>query len=291
MDKKIKAFIDLTRINRPAGIMLLALPCWFGVFLAAKNTVYFAPDFTWGDLFRILFLFSLGAVLMRSAGCVINDIFDRKFDAQVARTKMRPLPSGRLSVLEAVVLLMVLLFLSLLILLQFNFYAIVAGLGALGLVVCYPLMKRITFYPQIFLGLTFNYGILMADLAINQAVTKSSLALFAACIIWTLIYDSIYAFQDIEDDLLVGVKSSAIKFAKNPKIIFTFLTAAMFVLIGFVGFLQDFYLWFYLLLAVAFFYEIYLVIACDYSDPRYCLKVFKANVWVGILILAAIILG
>ncbi len=291
MHKKLKAFIDLSRINKPAGIALLALPCWFGIFLAAKNSIYFAPDFTWGELLEMLFLFSLGAVLMRSAGCVINDILDRKFDEQVARTKSRPLPSGRLGVAEALVLLGVLLLLSLLILLQFNFYTIVAGLGALALVALYPLMKRITFYPQIFLGLTFNYGILMADLAINQAITQSSLTLFAACVIWTLIYDTIYAFQDIDDDLLVGVKSSAIKFATSPRVILASLVLLMFALIFYVGFLQEFEPWFYLIAGAALFYELFLVLSCNYADWRYCLQAFKANIWVGVLILSAIILG
>lgn len=231
-------FLDLTRLNKPVGIWLLMLPCFMGIFLAAKNTVYFAPDFTWLDLLKMLLLFALGSVLMRSAGCIVNDIMDRKFDAQVARTKSRPLADARLSLKEALALLAIFLVFSLLILLQLNIYAQVAGLIAVVLVALYPLMKRLTFYPQIFLGLTFNYGILMADLAINQAITLSSLVLFAACIIWTLIYDTIYAFQDIEDDLKIGVKSSAIRFARAPKQIFLALTGVMFALIAVVGWLQ-----------------------------------------------------
>lgn len=279
------------RLDKPKAILLLLLPCWMGVFLAAKNTVYFAPDFSWGDLLRILFLFAAGSVVMRSAGCVINDIIDRKFDAQVARTKSRPLASGAIPLRKALILLVVLLLMGLLILGQFNFYTIISGFVALGLVAVYPLMKRITFFPQIFLGLVFNYGVIMADLAINQAITLSSLALYLAGICWTLIYDSIYAFQDIEDDLKIGVKSSAIKFSRHPKIIFTILTLLMLALLVLVGYLQEFYLWYYLCLAAAFFYELYLILTCNYKDPRYCLRVFEANWQIGALILLAIILG
>jgi len=267
--------------------MLLFLPCLFGIFLALKNS----DNFSGHKLFGLLFLFGLGSVLMRSAGCVINDIFDRKFDAQVARTKRRPLPSGRVSTLEAVTFLMFLLILGALILLQFNFYVQLSGLVALALVALYPLMKRITFYPQIFLGITFNYGILMADLAINEKVAESTVALFAACVIWTLIYDTIYAFQDIDDDLKIGVKSSAIKFAKSPRTILASLALSMLALFFYVGFLQEFSWRFYAIILAAFFYECFLVLSCNYSDSSYCLRAFKANILVGFLMLVAIICG
>jgi len=287
MYQKIKLYIEIMRVNRPSGIFLLALPSLFGIFLAAKNN----DNFGFFGLIKMVALFVVGAVLMRSAGCIVNDILDRKFDAQVARTKLRPLASGALELREALALLVILLFGGLVILLQFNFYTIVAGFVALGLVVLYPLMKRLTFYPQIFLGITFNYGILMADLAINEKLFVSTMALFAACVIWTLIYDTIYAFQDIEDDIKIGVKSSAIKFSARPQAALFVLTLAMFVLVSLVGILQSLGGKFYFLVALAFFYELFLVLRCNYSSPALCLKAFKANVSVGILILLAIISG
>ncbi len=284
---KIRSYIDLIRLNRPVGIVLLALPCLFGIFLAAKNSTEFSVD----ALIKDVLLFIIGAVLMRSAGCIVNDIFDRDFDAKVARTKLRPLASGALKLREALILLALLLFAGLIILLQFNHYTVIAGFIALGLVALYPLMKRVTFYPQIFLGITFNYGILMADLAINEKLFVSTMALFVACIIWTLIYDTIYAFQDIEDDIKIGVKSSAIKFSSRPQVTLIALSIAMFALVFLVGVLQNFGARFYFFSAAAFFYEIFLVLRCDYSSPPLCLKAFKANVVVGILILLAIIFG
>lgn len=284
---KIQSYISLTRINRPAGIALLALPCLFGVFLAAKN----ATDFGVLSLIKMLMLFVTGSILMRSAGCIINDIFDRKLDAKVARTKLRPLASSALALKEAITLLALLLFASLFILLQLNSYAVISGLFALGLVILYPLMKRLTFYPQIFLGITFNYGILMADLAINQMLFVSTMALFGACVIWTLIYDTIYAFQDIEDDIKIGIKSSAIKFSSHPRATLLALAMIMFLLVFLVGLLQSFSSKFYIFAAIAFFYELFLILSCNYSSPKLCLKAFKANIGVGVLILLAIIFG
>ncbi len=199
--------------------------------------------------------------------------------------------SGDLSLMQALILLAILLLFGLLILLQFNNHVRVAGVVALGLVVTYPLMKRITFYPQIFLGLAFNYGILMADLQLHRTIELSSILLYLACIIWTLIYDTIYAFQDIEDDLKIGVKSSAIKFQNNPKIILTSLMGLMLALFGFSGFLQNLAIHFYITLAIAFVYLGYIITHLDYSNQKQCLKGFKDNVAVGILILFAIILG
>ncbi len=287
MVKKIKLYTELSRINRPVGILLLALPCLFGVFLALKGN----DNFSVGNAIKIIALFIFGSISMRSAGCVINDILDRNFDKKIARTKLRPLANDTLNLRQALVFLAFLLLISLFILLQFNSYTIASGLLALVLVVLYPLMKRITFYPQIFLGVTFNYGILMAGLAINQTVSVAGVTLFLACVIWTLIYDTIYAFQDIEDDATVGVKSSAIKFASRPQVTLAVLTLTMFALIFYVGFLQNFGEKFYFFAAVAFFYELFLILKCNYASPALCLEAFKANVVVGILILLAIISG
>jgi 4-hydroxybenzoate polyprenyltransferase len=287
MRNKISLFLDLIRFRKPVGTLLLAIPCWFGVILAGKNSA----NFSLFILLKMLFLFTVGAFLMRSAGCVINDIFDRKIDAKVERTKLRPLASGKLDMWSALVLLFVLLSLSLLVLLCFNKYVIGAGFLALALATFYPLMKRIIFYPQLFLGIAFNCGILMADLAINEKLFVSTMLMFAACVIWTLIYDTIYAFQDIEDDIKIGVKSSAIKFSARPQVTLFLLTLAMFALIFIMGNSQNFSARFYFFWALAFLYELFLVLRCNYSSPSLCLKAFKANAVVGIFILLAIIFG
>lgn len=228
---------------------------------------------------------------MRSAGCIINDLFDQNFDSKVNRTKLRPIASGAVSRLEAYALLSFLLLLGLIILLQFNQITIFAGFFALILVIAYPSMKRITYYPQLFLGVTFNFGILISGLAILNKVNFSFAILYLASIIWTLIYDTIYAHQDIEDDLKIGVKSSAIKFGKNSKKILIYLSFIMFFLIFFLGIYNSFKLSFFIINLAALSVLIKKITICDFSSPQNCLSLFKDNVGIGILILIAILLG
>ncbi len=280
-------YIRLTRLNQPTGIWLLFLPCLFGVFFALKKL----PNFDALAIAGIILLFFIGSVVMRSAGCVINDLIDQKFDAKVERTKHRPLASKKISRRGAFVALGILLTLGLLILLQFNEQTIFGGLAALALVVTYPLMKRITHYPQVFLGLTFNFGILIASLALLENIALSTVLLYFACIIWTVIYDTIYAYQDISDDLKIGVKSTAIKFRENPRKILTGLNFALFLTLTCVGWREHFESGFFLAILVADLLLNHKIKSCDFSDSQNCLKVFKANIWVGILILIAIILG
>ncbi len=286
MNQRLSNYINLTRINRPIGIGLLFLPCLFGVFLAEKKVQI---DFT--KTMWIIFLFALGSVIMRSAGCVINDIFDQKFDRQVERTKNRPLASKEISQKHAIIFLAILLFAGLIILLQFNTITIFSGFIALVLAATYPLMKRITYYPQLFLGLAFNFGILMASLAITHRIGVSSVILYCAAIFWTLIYDTIYAYQDIEDDLKIGVKSTAIKFSKNPRQILLSLSLAMFALLFLTGFLESLNWHFFIINFAAFLFLITKIISCNFSDPQNCLKVFKENFWIGGLISIGILLG
>lgn len=277
-------YLRLIRLHQPTGIWLLFLPCLFGIFLAEKFT--FPPK---GEVSRIIFLFFVGSVVMRSAGCVINDLLDQKFDTLVARTKNRPLAAGEISQKRALILLGVLLLLGLVILLQFNFLTILSGLVALGLVATYPLMKRVTYYPQIFLGLTFNFGILMSSLALLGTLKFSTLLLYFSAIIWTVIYDTIYAFQDIEDDLRFGVKSTAIKFQKEPQKILNWLALLMLTTLILLGFTAD----------LSFGYFFVILISCSAliaqikkRDPRQnSLALFKANVWVGVGIATAILIG
>lgn len=280
-------YIKLMRLNQPTGIWLLFLPCLFGIFLALKKL----PNFEIFEAAKITFLFFIGSIVMRSAGCVINDLIDQKFDEKVERTKNRPLAAKKISRRAALILLGILLFLGLLILLKFNAQTILSGFAALALVASYPLMKRITHYPQVFLGLTFNFGILMASLALLETIGVGAAILYFSCIIWTVIYDTIYAYQDIDDDLKIGVKSTAIKFQKDPKKILTVLNFSLFLALTLLGWKENFASGFFLAILVADLFLNHKIKACDFTNSQNCLRVFKANIWVGFLILTAIILG
>ena len=275
------------RLHQPIGIWLLFLPCVFGVFLAARNS----EAINIFAIFQVISLFFFGAVFMRSAGCIVNDIFDRKFDQKTNRTKSRPLASGKVSLIEALILLLILLALGLLILLQFNDKVILSGFVALFLVFLYPLAKRFTNYPQVILGLAFNFGVIMSALEINQEVSISALLLYFSAVIWTVIYDTIYAFQDIEDDLKTGVKSTAIKFAKAPKRILVYLGFTMFLSLAGVGWLESYKLDFFLAILLSDMILNYQIQRWEVANPESCLKFFKSNVWIGIIILIGFIFG
>lgn len=284
---QISNYIKLTRLNQPTGIWLLFLPCLFGIFLALKKVVN--PDFY--EIIHVIFLFLIGAIVMRCAGCVINDLLDQKFDEKVLRTKDRALAAKKITRRKALILLASLLFLGLIILLQFNFHTILSGFLALILVATYPLMKRFTYYPQVFLGLTFNFGILMSSLALLNKITLEALILYFVSIIWTVIYDTIYAYQDIEDDVRIGVKSTAIKFGNNAKKILISLNLVMFLGLVLLGWMANFRAEFFLAILLVDLFLNQKIKTCDFTNSANCLKVFKANIWVGFLILIAIILG
>ncbi len=287
MKKRLSNYIDLTRLKQPTGIWLLFLPCLFGIALAVKKL----PAVTFAEIARMVFLFFIGSVVMRSAGCVINDYFDQKFDKKVARTKSRPLASGKVSPREALILAASLLLLGFLILLQFNLKTILSGFFALALLATYPLTKRITNYPQIFLGLTFNFGILMSSLAIFDGIDSDFVLLYFSAIIWTVIYDTIYAYQDLEDDLRIGIKSTAIKFGRNPQKILLLLSLIMFLSLIYLGWQLQLKPIFFLVILLNAFLLTRKIKNCDFKNSANCLAVFKENFWVGILILTAIILG
>jgi 4-hydroxybenzoate polyprenyltransferase len=204
-------YAQLMRLDRPIGWWLLLLPCWWGMLLAQVEQGHARPDF----LFAILFF--IGAVVMRGAGCAGNDIVDRHIDKSVARTKTRPIPSGRVSVTAATAFLVGLSLIGLLVLVQFNRFTILLGIASLGIVAIYPFMKRITYWPQAVLGLAFNWGALVGWSAVQGSLSWSALALYVGGVFWTLGYDTIYAQQDMEDDAIVGVKSTALKFGENAK--------------------------------------------------------------------------
>ena len=208
----LKIFIDLTRLNKPTGYMLLFWPCSWGLsyaYLLNQNI---------NSYVLYLILFFLGSVLMRSAGCIVNDIVDKDFDKKVKRTNQRPLASGKISIKRSLLYVIILCFLSFLILIQFNNKTILLGIGSMFLAFAYPFMKRITYWPQLFLGLTFNWGIIMAGSALNNEVSFEIILLYFSAIFWTLGYDTIYGAQDMSDDEIIGLKSTAIKFKKNVKL-------------------------------------------------------------------------
>lgn len=284
---KINQYLHLLRFTQPTGIFLLFLPCLFGIFLALKKL----PDPDYFAVLSLIFLFLLGSIFMRSAGCIINDLFDQKFDEKVARTKKRPLAAKKVSRGEALILLVALLVSSFFVLLQFNFETILSGFFALTLVATYPLMKRLTYYPQIFLGLTFNFGILMGSLVFFSKITNQAMILYFSCAIWTVIYDTIYAYQDIEDDLKIGVKSTAIKFQKNPQEVLLLLVLIMFVGFVILGWIADFHFRFFAISLLSLMLLAQKIVTCNFKDQSNCLRVFKNNVWIGIFLLVAIILG
>jgi 4-hydroxybenzoate polyprenyltransferase len=283
-NSKLFPLLDLMRLNKPIGIWLLFLPCLFGIALAAKYNSKI-------DFIYIIFLFFSGSVLMRSAGCIINDLFDQKYDQKVARTKSRPLACGQVSRAEAIILLIILLSCSFLILLQFNHLAIGIGFFALLLTVLYPLCKRFTYYPQAFLGLTFNIGILLSCAAILKDLTLSAVLLYIGAIFWTIIYDTIYAYQDIEDDIKIGVKSTSLRFGAKPQKILYGLIFLQILFLFLAGFIANLKLGYHLFILAAAFHLICQVRSCDFSDQNQCLQKFKSNFWVGIIILIGLISG
>jgi 4-hydroxybenzoate polyprenyl transferase len=287
---KIFDFARLIRLNQPTGIWLLFIPCLLGIALCLK---IYHLDFNY-SIVKIIGYFFLGSILMRSAGCIINDLLDIKFDKKVLRTKNRPLASNKISKTQAITLLAILLSLGFLILIQFNFSTILSGIFSLFLIFTYPLMKRFFNLPQFYLGITFNFGILMTNLAIIEKIHPSIFLLYFACILWTLIYDTIYGFQDIEDDLRIGVKSSAItinKFFKNPKIILYILNFLIILSLFLIGFIHSFNLIYFTIILFSAIFSFTKISFCDLKNPHNCLSFFKQNVFFGCLILIAIISG
>jgi 4-hydroxybenzoate polyprenyltransferase len=280
---ELRPYARLARLDRPIGTWLLLFPCWCSIALAAE------PDH-WPDLW-LMVLFAIGALVMRGAGCTINDIIDRDIDAKVARTATRPLASGRLNLTQAFTFLGLQLAIGLVILLQLSATAIWLGVASLILVATYPFMKRITWWPQAFLGLTFNWGALMGWAAVRDELAWSAILLYVAGFFWTLSYDTIYAHQDKDDDMLIGVKSTALKLGKDTKAWLLGFDAAMLVLLVAAG-AQAGMSWIYYigLLAVALHLKWQLA-DVDLDNPRDCLAKFRSNRFVGWILLAGIVLG
>ena len=263
--EKLKIFIQLTRLNKPIGFLLLFWPCVWGLTLAYN----FEPNI---NLYlKHIFLFFSGAVLMRSAGCIFNDIVDKDLDKKVERTKQRPIASGKISIFNAFIYVIILCLLALFILLQFNFLTITLGLGSMFLAFSYPFMKRITYWPQLFLGLTFNWGIIMGWTSITNTISIEPFVLYFAAIFWTLGYDTIYGLQDIHDDEIIGVKSTSIKFKSSVK---TFVgvcysLCVLFILI--LSFMMEINKYFFLLSIFFILTLIYQINIFKINNPLSCL--------------------
>ena len=282
---QLKLFIDLTRLKKPIGYMLLFWPCAWGLTLAY--------DFnkSLNNYFFYLILFFLGSVLMRSAGCIVNDILDRKFDAKVFRTKNRPIASGKISVSLAIFYSLVLCFLALIVLLNFNFFTITLAFASMPLAFTYPLMKRYTYWPQLFLGITFNYGLILGWTAIKGEIDIIPIIFYFGAIFWTLGYDTIYGYQDIKDDEIIGLKSTSIKFKNNPKKFLFISYSLLFILFLVGGIFMEFSYFYYLLLIFPlihlFFFQMKIF---NFKDPSSCLKAFKSNNVFGLIMLLNILI-
>lgn len=286
LPRAARPYAYLMRLDRPIGTWLLLLPGWWAIVAGGAGV----ENMGWYG-FYLLFLFGLGAVIMRGAGCVINDLWDIKYDRMVERTKSRPLAAGDIKPLQALFFLFFLLWVGLIILVQLPSPAIFIGIAVMALVVSYPLAKRVTWYPQFVLGLTFNIGALMGWAAIAGEVEAAAWVLYAAGLAWTLGYDTVYAHQDKADDAIVGVKSTALKFgAKSPVCVFWFYMLAA-VLLYAAGMMLDVEWPFYLIWALATFHLIAQVAGWNMDDPASCLSVFRSNRNFGLIVMAAFALG
>ena len=284
MPPALRPYARLMRLDRPIGWWLLLLPCWWGLTLAQIAAQRGMPNLWYG------LLFLLGAIIMRGAGCTLNDIADRDFDAKVARTRSRPIPSGQVSVQAAFVFLILQCLSGLVILLQFNWTTVAIGAASLVIVAIYPFMKRFTYWPQVFLGLAFNWGALVGWSAIHDGLALSPLLLYLGGLSWTLAYDTIYAHQDKEDDVLIGVKSTALKFGAASLwwIGGFFVLALLFIEASL--WLAQAHLLAHMGVAAAALHAVWQISRLDIDDPQRCLQLFRSNREFGFLILLGLVL-
>ena len=270
----LKKFLILIRINNPTGIMLLMFPAIWSILIVSKEEI---------DIYLIL-LFIYGSFIMRSAGCIINDIIDKNFDKRVKRTKFRPLASENLDISDAIILLIIFLSIGLSILLSLNSTCILLGFIALPLILLYPLMKRFTYFPQLFLAIVFNFSVLISWTAATGAFDNQSLLLYLACIFWTLGYDTIYAYQDKEDDKKIGVKSLAIYLEQSIKFWISLFYLCFILIFSFLAVLNNTNSIFYIILisfALKILYEFFKI---EKSKSENCIKIFQMNSWYGFFI-------
>ena len=282
----ISIFFELTRLKKPIGYMLLFWPCAWGLTIGYnfQNGII--------QFYFFLLLFFLGSVLMRSAGCIINDIIDKDFDKNVERTKNRPIASGQVSIRLSLVYSIVLCLIAFLVLINFNKLTILLAIASMPFAFTYPLMKRFTYWPQLFLGITFNYGLLLGWTSINESISLTPIIFYLGAIFWTLGYDTIYGFQDIEDDEIIGVKSTSIKFKENPKIFLTLCYFLFFLLYIVTGYMLELNNYFFLTALIVllhlYYFQIY---KFNKINKMSCLNIFKSNNFLGFIIFINILIG
>ena len=282
---QLNLFIELTRLKKPIGFMLLFWPCAWGLTLAYD----FSSSLN--NYFFYLIIFFLGSVFMRSAGCIVNDILDKEFDAKVFRTKNRPIASGKVSVKLAIFYAFALCFLAFLVLINLNLFTIILALGSMPLAFTYPLMKRFTYWPQFFLGITFNYGLILGWTAIKGEISLVPLVFYLGAIFWTLGYDTIYGYQDIKDDEIIGLKSTSIKFKGKAKKFLFLCYSFLLILFLYGGYKMNFHFSYYILTLIPFFHLFfYQMKIFNLNNPQSCLKAFKSNNVFGLIVFLNILI-
>ena len=282
----ISIFFELTRLKKPIGFMLLFWPCTWGLTIAY--------DFQNGidQFIYYMILFFCGSVLMRSAGCIVNDIIDKDFDRNVERTKNRPIASGKITTKLAIIYSIILCLLAFFVLLNFNFLTVLLAIASMPFAFTYPLMKRYTYWPQLFLGFTFNYGLLLGWTAINESISLIPIIFYFGAIFWTLGYDTIYGFQDIEDDEIIGVKSTSIKFKESPKIFLSIcysLFIFCYLIMGLKLSLNNYFFAGIILAIIHLFF--FQILNFDKKDKKKNLNIFKSNNLLGLIVLISILIG
>ena len=283
--KQLNLFIELTRLKKPIGFMLLFWPCAWGLTIAYD----FSNNFRLYFFYIVLFL--LGSILMRSAGCIVNDILDKEFDKKVERTKDRPIASGKITIKLAIIYTFILCLIAFLVLINFNYLTIILAIGSMPLAFSYPLMKRYTYWPQLFLGITFNYGLILGWTAIKGNVDLVPILFYLGAIFWTLGYDTIYGYQDIKDDEIIGLKSTSIKFKGKARqfLFICYLFLSFFLIIG--GYYMKFSSIYFLLLSLPFLQLFYYQMKIfDLNNPSSCLKAFKSNNFFGLIVFLQILI-
>jgi 4-hydroxybenzoate polyprenyltransferase len=281
--RTLRPYLRLARADRPVGAWLLLFPCWWSQALAELSLGRAYPNL-WYAL-----LFAAGAFVMRGAGCVYNDIVDREYDAGVARTRNRPIPSGQVTVTAAKAFMIALCLVGLAVLLQFNGFAVALGIASLGLVAVYPFMKRFTYWPQLVLGLTFKWGALMGWAAVTGSLGWPALLLYAGCILWTIGYDTIYAHQDKEDDEVLGLKSTALRFGDDTKPWLMAFYGGAVAFWACAGYLAGAGMVAAAALACVMAHFAWQVRTLDIADPQNCLVRFRSNCTVGWLLVAGLV--
>ena len=283
---QLNLFIELTRLRKPIGYMLLFWPCAWGLTIAYDFSTNLKVYFLY------LSLFFLGSIFMRSAGCIVNDVLDRKLDKKVLRTKDRPIASGKISVNLGLFYSGLLCLAAFFVLINFNYFTIIIALASMPLAFTYPLMKRYTYWPQLFLGVTFNYGLILGWTSIYSEINLIPLIFYIGAIFWTLGYDTIYGFQDIKDDEIIGLKSTSIKFKSNPYTFLIICYSIFFIGILITGYLMELNKYFFILSSLIFFQIFILQIKkLKIEIASSCLKTFKSNNFLGFLIFISILLG